>query len=135
MHKKLVMFMYQAEFRNHIYIYFLIIHAGANHPKVGLVLTCVARMYKLKAKSEGSSSIMVQEVSKSSFFKHLFLCTRNHELHPFLIIFAPMRARNLFDPLGLHMNFFELFPYLICCLIAGFVQESTRSIEGPCYQF
>jgi hypothetical protein len=38
-------------------------HAGANHPKVGIVLTCVARMYKLKAKSEGSSSIMVQEVS------------------------------------------------------------------------
>ncbi|XP_006654506.2 uncharacterized protein LOC102711533 [Oryza brachyantha] len=34
---------------------------GANHPKVGIVLTCVARMYKLKAKSEGSSSIMVQE--------------------------------------------------------------------------
>lgn len=34
---------------------------GANHPKVGIILTCVARMYKLKAKSEGSSSIMVQE--------------------------------------------------------------------------
>ncbi|CAL4908535.1 unnamed protein product [Urochloa decumbens] len=34
---------------------------GANHPKVGVVLTCVARMYKLKAKSEGSTSIMVQE--------------------------------------------------------------------------
>ncbi|TVU19675.1 hypothetical protein EJB05_35838 [Eragrostis curvula] len=34
---------------------------GANHPKVGIVLTCVARMYKMKAKSEGSSSIMVQE--------------------------------------------------------------------------
>ncbi|XP_062181054.1 uncharacterized protein LOC133885365 isoform X2 [Phragmites australis] len=34
---------------------------GAHHPKVGMVLTCVARMYKLKAKSEGSSSIMVQE--------------------------------------------------------------------------
>uniref|UniRef100_A0A0E0A084 MalT-like TPR region domain-containing protein n=1 Tax=Oryza glumipatula TaxID=40148 RepID=A0A0E0A084_9ORYZ len=34
---------------------------GANHPKVGIVLTCVARMYKLKAKAEGSSSIMVQE--------------------------------------------------------------------------
>ncbi|KAM0925381.1 hypothetical protein ACQ4PT_004243 [Festuca glaucescens] len=34
---------------------------GSNHPKVGIVLTCVARMYKLKAKSEGSSSIMVQE--------------------------------------------------------------------------
>ncbi|KAL6609859.1 hypothetical protein ACP70R_039828 [Stipagrostis hirtigluma subsp. patula] len=34
---------------------------GANHPKVGIVLTCVARMYKLKAKFEGSSSIMVQE--------------------------------------------------------------------------
>ncbi|CAN6346586.1 unnamed protein product [Urochloa humidicola] len=34
---------------------------GANHPKVGIVLTCIARMYKLKAKSEGSSSIMVQE--------------------------------------------------------------------------
>lgn len=42
----------------------LSIHAGANHPKVGIVLTCVARMYKLKAKAEGSSSIMVQEVSK-----------------------------------------------------------------------
>ncbi|XP_035817263.1 uncharacterized protein [Zea mays] len=34
---------------------------GANHPKVGIILTCVARMYKLKAKSEGSTSIMVQE--------------------------------------------------------------------------
>ncbi|KAE8777931.1 hypothetical protein D1007_49291 [Hordeum vulgare] len=34
---------------------------GSNHAKVGIVLTCVARMYKLKAKSEGSSSIMVQE--------------------------------------------------------------------------
>uniref|UniRef100_A0A0A9F277 MalT-like TPR region domain-containing protein n=1 Tax=Arundo donax TaxID=35708 RepID=A0A0A9F277_ARUDO len=34
---------------------------GANHPKVGIILTCVARMYKLKAKAEGSSSIMVQE--------------------------------------------------------------------------
>ncbi|CAN6332828.1 unnamed protein product [Urochloa humidicola] len=34
---------------------------GANHPKVGIVLTCIARLYKLKAKSEGSSSIMVQE--------------------------------------------------------------------------
>ncbi|KAK3138586.1 hypothetical protein QOZ80_5AG0370780 [Eleusine coracana subsp. coracana] len=34
---------------------------GASHPKVGIVLTCIARMYKLKAKSEGSSSIMVQE--------------------------------------------------------------------------
>uniref|UniRef100_A0A0D9WH99 MalT-like TPR region domain-containing protein n=1 Tax=Leersia perrieri TaxID=77586 RepID=A0A0D9WH99_9ORYZ len=34
---------------------------GANHPKVGIVLTCVARVYKLKARSEGSSSIMVQE--------------------------------------------------------------------------
>ncbi|KAL6619118.1 hypothetical protein ACP70R_034257 [Stipagrostis hirtigluma subsp. patula] len=34
---------------------------GTNHPKVGIVLTCVARMYKLKAKFEGSSSIMVQE--------------------------------------------------------------------------
>ncbi|WVZ98838.1 hypothetical protein U9M48_044215 [Paspalum notatum var. saurae] len=34
---------------------------GANHPKVGITLTCVARMYKLKAKWEGSSSIMVQE--------------------------------------------------------------------------
>ncbi|OEL24319.1 hypothetical protein BAE44_0014662 [Dichanthelium oligosanthes] len=35
--------------------------SGANHPKVGIVLTCVARMYKMKAKSESSSSIMVQE--------------------------------------------------------------------------
>ncbi|TKW26936.1 hypothetical protein SEVIR_3G223800v4 [Setaria viridis] len=34
---------------------------GSNHPKVGIVLTCVARMYKLLAMSEGSSSIMVQE--------------------------------------------------------------------------
>uniref|UniRef100_A0ACD5U1T5 Uncharacterized protein n=1 Tax=Avena sativa TaxID=4498 RepID=A0ACD5U1T5_AVESA len=34
---------------------------GSKHPKVGVVLTCVARMYKLKAKAEGSSSIMVQE--------------------------------------------------------------------------
>ncbi|KAL6841326.1 hypothetical protein ACP4OV_028844 [Aristida adscensionis] len=34
---------------------------GPSNPKVGMVLTCVARMYKMKAKFEGSSSIMVQE--------------------------------------------------------------------------
>jgi hypothetical protein len=54
----------QVSSMGHYLIIYFLIHAGANHPKVGIVLTCVARMYKLKAMSEGSSSIMVQEVSK-----------------------------------------------------------------------
>ncbi|KAJ3668927.1 hypothetical protein LUZ60_010877 [Juncus effusus] len=36
-------------------------HFGKSHPKVGVVLTCIAKMYKEKAKLEGSSSIIVQE--------------------------------------------------------------------------
>ncbi|KAL7136424.1 hypothetical protein ABFS83_10G029700 [Erythranthe nasuta] len=34
---------------------------GAHHPKVGVVLTCIALMYKLKATVERSSSLLIQE--------------------------------------------------------------------------
>ncbi|KAL6534304.1 hypothetical protein OROHE_013229 [Orobanche hederae] len=36
-------------------------HLGPNHPKVGVILTCIALMYQLKAISERSSSILIQE--------------------------------------------------------------------------
>ncbi|KAG0477457.1 hypothetical protein HPP92_014298 [Vanilla planifolia] len=36
-------------------------HFGPTHPKVGIILTCIAMMYKQKAKAEGSSAILVQE--------------------------------------------------------------------------
>ncbi|KAL6574696.1 hypothetical protein OROMI_011981 [Orobanche minor] len=36
-------------------------HLGPNHPKVGVILTCIALMYQLKAVSERSSSILIQE--------------------------------------------------------------------------
>ncbi|CAH8318889.1 unnamed protein product [Eruca vesicaria subsp. sativa] len=36
-------------------------HYGHNHPKVGVILTGVALMYRNKAKQERSSSIMIQE--------------------------------------------------------------------------
>ncbi|CAI9098290.1 OLC1v1034911C1 [Oldenlandia corymbosa var. corymbosa] len=36
-------------------------HFGSNHPKVGVILTCIALMYRLKATAEGSSSLLVQE--------------------------------------------------------------------------
>ncbi|KAI4318977.1 hypothetical protein MLD38_032629 [Melastoma candidum] len=34
---------------------------GSNHPKVGIVLTCIALMYRWKAMKERSSSLLVQE--------------------------------------------------------------------------
>ncbi|KAJ0979536.1 hypothetical protein J5N97_015010 [Dioscorea zingiberensis] len=34
---------------------------GSTHPKVGVLLTCIALMYKHKAKMEASSSILIQE--------------------------------------------------------------------------
>lgn len=34
---------------------------GPNHPKVGVILTCIALMYQLKATKECSSSLLVQE--------------------------------------------------------------------------
>ncbi|XP_071908065.1 uncharacterized protein [Coffea arabica] len=36
-------------------------HFGSNHPKVGVILTCIALMYRLKATTEGSSSLLIQE--------------------------------------------------------------------------
>ncbi|XP_020113697.1 uncharacterized protein LOC109727896 isoform X2 [Ananas comosus] len=36
-------------------------HFGSSHPKVGIILTCIGLMFKQKAKSESSSSILVQE--------------------------------------------------------------------------
>ncbi|XP_008785546.2 uncharacterized protein LOC103704146 isoform X2 [Phoenix dactylifera] len=36
-------------------------HFGSTHPKVGIVLTCIALMFKHKAKMESSSSILIQE--------------------------------------------------------------------------
>ncbi|KAJ4766962.1 Tetratricopeptide repeat (TPR)-like superfamily protein [Rhynchospora pubera] len=36
-------------------------HFGSTHPKVGVVLMCIAKMFKEKARLEGSSSILVQE--------------------------------------------------------------------------
>ncbi|XP_010922277.1 uncharacterized protein [Elaeis guineensis] len=36
-------------------------HFGSTHPKVGIVLTCIALMFKHKAKMEASSSILIQE--------------------------------------------------------------------------
>ncbi|GFQ04770.1 hypothetical protein PHJA_002621000 [Phtheirospermum japonicum] len=34
---------------------------GSHHPKVGVVLTCIALMYRLKATTERSSSLLIQE--------------------------------------------------------------------------
>ncbi|XP_022746704.1 uncharacterized protein LOC111296588 isoform X2 [Durio zibethinus] len=34
---------------------------GSNHPKVGVVLTCIALMYRNKARQERSSSLLIQE--------------------------------------------------------------------------
>ncbi|KAG7017278.1 hypothetical protein SDJN02_19141 [Cucurbita argyrosperma subsp. argyrosperma] len=34
---------------------------GSHHPKVGVVLTCIALMYRYKAKKEHSSSLLIQE--------------------------------------------------------------------------
>lgn len=50
---------------------------GDRHPKVGVVLTSIALMYRRKAMQEHSSSILVQEVSswdacEATFF-NLFL--------------------------------------------------------------
>ncbi|KAM0948310.1 putative tetratricopeptide-like helical domain superfamily [Dioscorea sansibarensis] len=36
-------------------------HFGSTHPKVGVVLTCIALMFKHKARIEASSSILIQE--------------------------------------------------------------------------
>ncbi|KAF3321989.1 hypothetical protein FCM35_KLT14205 [Carex littledalei] len=36
-------------------------HFGSSHLKVGVVLTCIAKMFKERARLEGSSSILVQE--------------------------------------------------------------------------
>ncbi|GER28586.1 tetratricopeptide repeat protein [Striga asiatica] len=36
-------------------------HFGPHHPKIGVVLTCIALMYRLKATAERSSSLLVQE--------------------------------------------------------------------------
>lgn len=36
-------------------------HFGPTHPKVGVVLTCIATMFKHKAKLEASSAILIQE--------------------------------------------------------------------------
>ncbi|KAL8152713.1 hypothetical protein V2J09_010473 [Rumex salicifolius] len=36
-------------------------HFGLNHPKVGVVLTCIALMYRYKAISDKSSSLIIQE--------------------------------------------------------------------------
>ncbi|KAG6515961.1 hypothetical protein ZIOFF_026407 [Zingiber officinale] len=36
-------------------------HFGSTHPKVGVILTCIAIMYKRKAQVEASSSILIQE--------------------------------------------------------------------------
>ncbi|XP_074582019.1 LOW QUALITY PROTEIN: uncharacterized protein LOC141838441 [Curcuma longa] len=36
-------------------------HFGSTHPKVGVILTCIAIMYKRKAQAEASSSILIQE--------------------------------------------------------------------------
>ncbi|KAL6501433.1 hypothetical protein OROGR_026566 [Orobanche gracilis] len=36
-------------------------HFGPNHPKLGVILTCIALMYQQKAISEHSSSLLIQE--------------------------------------------------------------------------
>lgn len=36
-------------------------HFGPQHPKVGVVLTCIALMYRLKSTKERSSSLLIQE--------------------------------------------------------------------------
>ncbi|OMO66370.1 Tetratricopeptide-like helical [Corchorus capsularis] len=36
-------------------------HFGSNHPKVGVVLTCIALMFQNKARQEHSSSLLIQE--------------------------------------------------------------------------
>ena len=39
-----------------------VLGSGHSHPKVGVILTGVALMYRNKAKRERSSSILIQEV-------------------------------------------------------------------------
>ncbi|KAK1264774.1 hypothetical protein QJS04_geneDACA011325 [Acorus gramineus] len=39
---------------------------GSAHPKVGIVLTCIALMYGHKARLEGSSSILIQEQNRKA---------------------------------------------------------------------
>lgn len=46
-------------------------HSGSTHPKVGVVLMCIAKMFKEKARLEGSSSILVQEVCYLIFNFHI----------------------------------------------------------------
>ncbi|KAH6762076.1 hypothetical protein C2S52_019509 [Perilla frutescens var. hirtella] len=36
-------------------------HFGPQHPKVGVILTCIALMYRLKSTAERSSSLLIQE--------------------------------------------------------------------------
>lgn len=41
---------------------FLDFCVGSHHPKVGVVLTCIALMFRRKAMLEHSSSLLIQEV-------------------------------------------------------------------------
>lgn len=56
----------------------LLIYVGSHHPKVGVILTCIALMYRLKATAERSSSLLIQEVlaylncQYLSYIHHLF---------------------------------------------------------------
>ncbi|PIN17073.1 hypothetical protein CDL12_10265 [Handroanthus impetiginosus] len=36
-------------------------HFGPHHPKIGVILTCIALMYRLKATAEHSSALLIQE--------------------------------------------------------------------------
>ncbi|KAF2931108.1 hypothetical protein DAI22_05g185600 [Oryza sativa Japonica Group] len=107
---------------------------GANHPKVGIVLTCVARMYKLKAKAEGSSSIMVQEVSKYLIpvLLALLSISRNYNgLVP--LIFS-------FNDETIHvLSRTSLLAVIIITALqtteyrCWVIQEGPRSIKSPCH--
>lgn len=43
-------------------LWFYLFDVGPHHPKVGVVLTCMALMFRRKAIQERSSSLLIQEV-------------------------------------------------------------------------
>lgn len=71
----------------HINFYFVC--AGNYHPKVGIILTCIALMYRHKAAMERSSSLLIQEVR--NYPQSHWAYANIYKPHVFTFCFLPLQ--------------------------------------------
>ncbi|KAK3034260.1 hypothetical protein RJ639_032195 [Escallonia herrerae] len=83
-------------------------HFGSRHPKVGVVLTCIALMFRHKATVERSSALLVQEILVSAFGNFFSQHEPDYVVHRLSIVHSFRVISSIHFPQGLYRRAIEL---------------------------